>query len=399
VSVKCFTQSRSGDKALLRAHNYHCLPVYLIGVGKRADKPDFELAEKVFLPAYPGELPAPTAEFEAPATGGFVFFTVPGLDSIWSAPLFPWQSPGTFTPALDLFASGKPETQGIAQVRGDTVYFPRGKFKTAGDILIPEGYLVLMEQGFKLDLVKGAKFISKSQILAFGTEEDPILIESSDHTAQGFTVLEAPKKTKLRHVIFSHLGTLHYKGWGLTGAVTFYETEVGLDNCAFLHNHCEDALNIIRSVFVLHECEIGFTQFDGFDSDFCRGKVEHSVFHDLGNDGMDFSGSQVTIVDCDVIHPTDKGASVGEESEAEFTDLRVTGGNIGLASKDLSKVLVNSIRLDSVKVGFAAYRKKPEYGPASIDVRAYEVGTVDQLFSIEPGSELLLPKDPRRGVR
>ena len=48
---------------------------------------------------------------------------------------------------------------------------------------------------------------------------------------------------------FTGLNTLSYKGWELTGGVTFYESDVRIKNCVFEKNKCEDALNIICSKF------------------------------------------------------------------------------------------------------------------------------------------------------
>ena len=42
------------------------------------------------------------------------------------------------------------------------------------------------------------------------------------------------------------------------------------------------------------------------------------------------------------------------------------------------------------KTGFAAYQKKPEFGPANIEVKRYGAENVAQLYLLDKGSKLML---------
>ena len=161
----------------------------------------------------------------------------------------------TATVAQQLFDSQLIETNDLYQVAGQNVIFKSGQYQTAKDIIIPANYQVLFEPGCQLDLVKNAAFISKSPIQMSGTPEQPILVFSSDQTANGFTVLGAKEKSILHFVKFDNLNTLQRTDWTLTGAVNFYESDVDFLNCAFTNNHCEDALNTIRCLFFVNDCK------------------------------------------------------------------------------------------------------------------------------------------------
>jgi len=87
-------------------------------------------------------------------------------------------------------------------------------------------------------------------------------------------------------------------GWTLTGAVNFYESDVEITNTTFYRNQCEDALNIIRSDFILKNSIFDYIYSDAFDSDFSTGKVIDTKFTNTGNDAIDFSGSQILIQGC-----------------------------------------------------------------------------------------------------
>ena len=103
----------------------------------------------------------------------------------------------------------------------------------------------------------------------------------------------------MEHVVFKNLNTLDYKGWTLTGAVNFYESDVNITNTLFYRNQCEDALNIIRSEFILDNSSFEYIYGDAFDSDFSNGSLLNTEFKNIGNDAIDFSGSTIHIENVD----------------------------------------------------------------------------------------------------
>ncbi|MEM7036684.1 MAG: hypothetical protein AAF570_06865, partial [Bacteroidota bacterium] len=402
TSVKSHLQGKNADgNYRYRIFNYHCLPVMIEGVGAKEDQMDVAFSEPRMIDPFASKYPAEYVDGLAPEAGKWLFFRVPGMDSLFSTEVLQWPSPEALTPEQELFADLRLDSAHIYKVdeAEKTVTFETGSYKTDRDILIPPGYVVKFEAGVELDMVKKAKFISKSQVLMFGTEERPIKVTSSDASANGFTILQPDKKSEMRYVIFDNLNTLEYKGWNLTGAVTLYEAEVKIDHSRFVNNHCEDGLNIIRSVFHMVDSYVGHTFADGFDADFCTGTVEHCYFYKTGNDGMDFSGSHITIQDTEVESAGDKGISLGEESTIIVNSATVKTSVIGLAAKDLTAVDVKYVKLEGNQRAFAAYQKKPEYGPAKITVHKYDIVDNDELHWLQNGSVLKLGEKVYKGKK
>ena len=116
----------------------------------------------------------------------------------------------------------------------------------------------------------------------------------------------------------------------------------------------------------------------------------NSRFENTTNDGVDFSGSIVTIDQCQFRNCGDKGISVGEASDVSVFNTNIKDCPIALASKDLSVVLVRDVALIDCLQGFVAFQKKPEFGPARILVERYRAEGVDRLYEIAPGSRLQL---------
>ena len=208
----------------------------------------------------------------------------------------------------------------------------------------------------------------------------------------GFIVLQAGGKSVLRHVVFDRLNSLNYSGWSLTGAVTFYESQVTMTDVSITNNSSEDALNIIRSDFSLTNCFFDNIYSDAFDSDFSDGTVEFSNFEDIRNDALDFSGSTCTVRNCFVRNAKDKGISIGERSVVKADSIQIYNVNIGFASKDDSRIEIkNSLVADS-RYGLMECKKKPEFAGAVIKTDHLILQDVSVPFLIERGSELFLDK-------
>ena len=373
----------AGDK-VVQLSNSHVLPLKLVGFGAYQNWVRDTISSKIFLPAHKAGFKREIVEIDVPSGAQFVFYKPYGIDTLFTTTISPFSMPDSYVPVQEIYAKKKPETNDLFFVVDNEIVFQKGNYIWDKDIIIPEGYRVIFEAGVKADMINGSKFISKSPVFLNGTNENPILIFSSDKSANGFTVLQAKEESKLYYTVFKDLNTLNYNGWTLTGAVTFYESDVLFKNCLFKDNHCEDALNTIRSSFKFEDSMIENTFADGFDADFCKGIILNSKFKNTGNDCIDFSGSEIEVVDSEMLSCGDKGVSVGEESYVIIDGVLVDGATIGAASKDLSYIRIHNIDLKNCNQGFAAYQKKPEYGGSSIFVLHYTEENVKYLRTIAP---------------
>jgi hypothetical protein len=249
---------------------------------------------------------------------------------------------------------------------------------------------VIFDAGTQMDITNNSAFISNSTILINGTKENPVKIFSSDKSANAFTVLQAEKLSVCKYAIFDNLNTLDYNGWTLTGAVTFYESDVEFYNCTFTNNHCEDMLNTIRCDFLVKDCLIQNTYGDSHDSDFCTGTLDNCTFIDNGNDAIDFSTSDVLIANCKINGAGDKGISVGENTKASIKNVEINNIEIGIASKDLSHAEIDGCKISNATYGFVLLQKKPEFGPATIIAKNCVISNTWKESLIEKKSVLTL---------
>ena len=270
----------------------------------------------------------------------------------------------------------------------EDVYTISGKLRLNQGLIIPAHKTLVIEAGTEIVIGPGAYLVSHAPVKAEGTQDSPIIVRGTSETTQGFVCLSNEPST-LKYVEFNNLGTMTEDNWRLTGAVTFYNAKVTLYNCAFKNNHCEDALNTIRCEVDMNACVVDNTYSDGYDADFCTGKVTNSTFSNTGNDCIDFSGSNFTIDNCTILNSGDKGISGGEGSTLEVSNCTINGAQIAVASKDRSDVTVKNITIEVAHTAYSAYRKKAEYGPAILTVVSEEKNAAKKLKLLEKGSKLM----------
>ncbi len=278
--------------------------------------------------------------------------------------------------------------------KGNRFVITEGDYYFSTPLVIPKKAKLVIKAGAKLHFSEGAGLIAFSPVEIYGLTDKPVQIISQDSISGYFSVFGANHQTddkcKVSHCQFINQNTISYNGWTLTGAVTFYESDVILRNCLFSNNQSEDALNIIRSDFDVSQCKFENTFSDAFDSDFCTGKLSHSVFINSGNDAIDFSGSQILITDCTMDKVGDKGISSGEQSDLIVNNCTIRDAVTGMSAKDHSSIKGENNHIDGADMGFLLLEKKLEFGPGTIHITESTVKNVIELHVIEMGSELKL---------
>jgi len=388
--VKTYTSFISDDTAYIDIYNFYSRPVILLGTGRKAKRITsfFRTDPKIEVPCYVFSQKAYTIPTDTNAV--FLFYLIENEDDIYVSPIYPWHYPKAGTPRQELIKKYTiDENSPFLTMDGNNISFS-GERVISKPIIIPKGYKVTFKKGTKINFIDSAFLISYSPVFIQGTKNNPVTISSSDGSANGFTVLQAAERSKINYAIFDNLNTLNYKGWMLTGGITFYESDVDIANTKIINNNCEDALNIVRSDFYVHNCRFDNIFSDAFDSDFCTGKAVSITFTNILNDAIDFSGSEILIDSSTISGANDKGISGGENSHLTVKNSDISNCNIGIASKDMSVVTVFNSSIYDCSYGLTAFRKKPEFGAATIITHSLKHHNNNKLHLIEEKSQLIL---------
>jgi len=425
----CFSASRIGTGPMWELRNLHPFPVRLLGYSFSREGAWTGFVPPIWFPGAPdrplwseagrdssgawadlGQLrnkagglsaarpwPGPVTA-EIPEGAGWLVFRLPGVDTLYRQELRPGLALLPQTPRQELFDGPLPLPDPCWEIKGKRIRFLPGRHAVAKMLVVPEGYSVVAGPGTKLDFVSGGGFLSASPVHLKGSADAPVHIMSSDGSGNGFTVLAPGTASSLEYAVFEGLGSLQWRGWSQTGAVTFAVGSLRVSDCIFRYTRSEDALNLVQCRVEMDRCLFLDTPSDGFDCDFCQGEIRNSSFRQCRNDGLDISGSRLRLASSGFENCGEKGISVGEGSDLACFDSRISNSPTGIAVKDLSIAICDNISLDACDTGFSVYRKKPEFGPARLVVKSHSAVNLGRLYFIEKGSTLQLGERLIRGT-
>lgn len=381
VALKVYTIESDSLSGTFQFENYLLSPIEIIGYSTKANKNlIFPFVQKIELDAFLDDAYKKTQGFSFKPRRVYYKTRFTG-DSLHSTKVSPFP-PVEYKSIMD-FAS----SQFVSN--NDEVRFNANEIYNFNETLyIPMNKKLVIEEGVRIGLSNGARFVCYGPVEMIGVEENPIRIEGIGASGGGLVLFPNRDSVEMNHVICTNLTDANTKTWTLTGGVTIYEGEVSLRNCSFINARSEDALNLIRCNFEIDGILIDKTFSDGFDADFCTGKLKNSIFRATGNDCIDFSGSEIDIEACEIVDSGDKGISGGESSILKVRNCSINNAYIGVAAKDKSFIMLEQTNLENCDFAFAAYRKKAEFGPAKIDVESSSLKNIQNTYLLERGSEI-----------
>ena len=364
--------------------NYHNEPLELLGTGNYNIQNYFE--KVIFLDAY--RKPGYVKDITVKGNHKNIFYKVKGTDSVYIEKI------KDQIPVVDndgkLLRSMAKNNSPFFNVSDGQIIFNKGNYVITKPLVINRGYKVIIQEGTTLDFKSGALFYCESPIEVSGSENNKVRIISSDSSARGIYIHAPDGHSVMKHVEIEGIGSFGFNSWSLTGAVTFYRTNIELTNVSFKNNHSEDALNIVNSQYSLNQCHFKNVYSDAFDSDFSEGNIKNCSFNNIGNDAIDCSGSITKISDCKMNLIGDKAVSGGENSKINCEKIKVNNAYISVAAKDLSEVFVVGSDLTNNTYGAIALIKKYEYGPAKIHFKEVKMSNVAKECLIEQNSSFTL---------
>lgn len=169
-------------------------------------------------------------------------------------------------------------------------------------------------------------------------------------------LLQANGESLLNNVDIEKVEFSERDRWGLTGALTSYESTLKVEGSRFADNHTEDKINIIRSTFSIDDVEIVDSSSDAIDIDFGNRTISNSTFSGIDGDAIDVSGTDLIAHNNLISNTADKAVSIGEKSSFKGSNFTFSDVTIAVACKDGSTgILDNSSILRARRAAFAAY--------------------------------------------
>lgn len=289
-----------------------------------------------------------------------------------------------------------------ARASGDTLTFPRGKYIIEEDLIIPYGYVVVLEQGARFEIAATRSVIIQGPLLVQGTARNPVFVRPRDEDKPfgTFAVLgDGTTHCTIAGLLLSGGSGAHVNGVYFSGTFAIHNAAATiLTDCIFSNSHGEDLVNIKDGTVEMRDCvfEDGFV--DLLDLDRCTGSLSACTFRngrkDSNGDGLEVSGARILVSNCAFKNMMEDGINVGGASQLLARGSRFELNGTAIAAKDLSIAFVEGNTFLDNNIVFGAYRMKTIYGGARVMRYANEyVGNgkeqeVDELSAIMPQEQL-----------
>lgn len=249
--------------------------------------------------------------------------------------------------------------------------------KLSGDIYINETMIfkekVLIEPGTNLFLKKGTSLIFKNKLIANGTKLNPINIKQSENNNYWGSILLLGSKTKhseLKNVNFEGGSGGWIENIRSIGMLSIHNSgEIVMENISLKNNSIyDDTMHIVYSKNIkIKNLKMTEINSDGIDIDISKNiEIENISINSAKNDCLDFMQTIAIIKNSSFQNCSDKGISVGENSNIRILDSTFSENNIAIESKDRSFVDIKDSKLKLNKLVFSAYKKNWKYNGGGI---------------------------------
>ena len=286
---------------------------------------------------------------------------------------------------------------------GHTAIVSRGTWRIDHPLVLPSGVGLTIEPGTTLEFAPSAFVLVNGPTTFVGSAANPIVLSGQGGLPWRGIAVMSPRpilltdttRSSWSYITIRNTSGVRHEGWALSGGITFYRTEVRLDHVTVEGSTADDAVNLVHSPFVVRALTLREAESDGVDSDFSDGTISGSAFSHIGRggggDGLDISGSRVTVDSSRFDHIEDKALSVGEGSTMTASALAIDRVGAGAAVKDGSCLTLSDSHLSAISnAGLMAYIKKPEYGPGRVTARNVIIEDTERPVWVQIGNQVTL---------
>ncbi len=258
----------------------------------------------------------------------------------------------------------------------------------------PANATVIIDAGSHLRFRENSYLKTNGALHIQGTSSNPVSLSgiNDGETWKGIFVVRSSEKSIWQWVDINNTQAHKAEPIEITGAITFYESDIEMDHVNFTNSSAEDMLNVVNAEFSLSNVNFRGGRSDAFDADFSRGKLINTHFENIKGDGFDTSGTESDITHCTFTDIKDKAISIGEVSYANIEDVSINQAGTAVAVKDYSRAsIINSAIRQSTFSDLMSYTKKSAYGGALLIAENIQIDDRPVLIS-DSNSTLLFDK-------
>lgn len=254
------------------------------------------------------------------------------------------------------------------------------------DLIIKNKHLII-EKGSYITLNGDSNiYLENCVVDARGTKKNPIFIKANGENSFYAKHLD---DSKFNWVNFSGFSALQNDSLFLPSAITFYLSNININNTKFSDNKLgDDLVNFFSCKMSINNSSFINSLADALDSDFSTGDLNNNYFDSCGNDALDCSGSILNVKNSIFSNIDDKAVSAGENSIINLQNSKIINSAIGLTSKDGSILECKSLTLDNNVLDIAVFQKKEFYPSPEFK---YDISISNLSYLLQKNSKIQCP--------
>lgn len=269
-----------------------------------------------------------------------------------------------------------------------TITILPGNWSIGSDLYLPTGYTVMATSPLRLDLVNGARLISRSPMKWSGLEDLPIVLYSSDQSGGGLIVLDSRGRSTFHRVRFEGFGQNKFG----TPSIVLQDADVNLKECDLGEARGRDLLLAVRSKIAMER--VSFTGgMDQLTLAYCTSLIDKVSALGAGDDALSVKGGSADIKALSVEGALGAGIKLDEYAVVEMVGPQVVAAADAAKVSEGAKLKVSGGSFTSAKgQALDVEREHDRHGPSHVEWENVKVNAPAEPFNIGKGNVVLIDK-------
>ncbi len=229
---------------------------------------------------------------------------------------------------------------------------------------------VTIAPGTHLRMGAKASLIFLGRVLFEGEPSEPIVIDGLDARRWGGIAVQGPatRGSRLEHLLVGGGTKPAWRSVPYPAMVNIHHTsDIVLEGCRF--SESDPQMDTLHVAYVdgltATDTTLAKVAGDGIDLEYTRAAVRRLRLINIGDDGLDVMGSQVTLSDSFILGAQGNGISAGEESVVRVQNTLIAGSTVGVLAKNAAKVALSGSVLYGNEIGVRTYQRTVRYAGES----------------------------------
>ncbi len=229
-----------------------------------------------------------------------------------------------------------------ARFSNDTLFFPRGKYAIKDDLILPLGYVLVMEQGARLEIAPGKSVVVQGPLWVKGTPKNPVFVRAAEERAPfgTFAVLgNGSTACSISGLQLSGGSGASVNGARFGGQFAVHDALVILRQCAIEANGGAGGTSFKNVRLEAMDCAFTGAGADLVSLDRAKGGFERCSFKgEVGGaqqNGILMRNSRLSVVNCTISGSSGAGVHVHRASQVLVRRSRFVANGTAVSAADL----------------------------------------------------------------